>query len=202
MPGAKPPITHFKDPADQALAKRLGFPAAAPAAAPAAPSSAQAERDDAAAVDANAARQNAAQQATIASGQPDDATGVDAAVAAQQANQGATPAAPAAPAAANRDSMTFSQAFADARKAGEKEFTWKGKKYTTQVTKTTPGLDASGRKTAATDPRVTGNGQGATPTQTPVNTAPKPGEFATTAGGAATGNPNIAKQGKKAGAIS
>jgi hypothetical protein len=35
MPGVKPPITHFTDPADQATAKRLGFPAAAaPAAAP------------------------------------------------------------------------------------------------------------------------------------------------------------------------
>ena len=28
MPGQKPPVTHFKDPADQALAKQLGFPAA------------------------------------------------------------------------------------------------------------------------------------------------------------------------------
>jgi hypothetical protein len=29
MPGVKPPITHFKKPEDQALAKRLGFPSAA-----------------------------------------------------------------------------------------------------------------------------------------------------------------------------
>lgn len=29
MPGTKPPVTHFKDPADQALAKQLGFPDAA-----------------------------------------------------------------------------------------------------------------------------------------------------------------------------
>jgi hypothetical protein len=38
MPGAKPPVTHFTNPQDQALAKQLGFPAApaAPAAAPAA----------------------------------------------------------------------------------------------------------------------------------------------------------------------
>jgi peptidoglycan hydrolase-like protein with peptidoglycan-binding domain len=34
MPGAKPPVTYFKDPADQAKAKQLGFPAA-PAANPA-----------------------------------------------------------------------------------------------------------------------------------------------------------------------
>ena len=38
MPGVKPPVTHFKDPADQAKAKQMGFPAAAApaAAAPAA----------------------------------------------------------------------------------------------------------------------------------------------------------------------
>ena len=35
MPGQKPPVSWFKDPADQELAKRLGFPAAAPAAQPA-----------------------------------------------------------------------------------------------------------------------------------------------------------------------
>lgn len=29
MPGTKPPVTYFKDPADQALAKQLGFPTAA-----------------------------------------------------------------------------------------------------------------------------------------------------------------------------
>jgi peptidoglycan hydrolase-like protein with peptidoglycan-binding domain len=34
MPGAKPPVTYFKDPADQAKAQQLGFPAA-PAANPA-----------------------------------------------------------------------------------------------------------------------------------------------------------------------
>jgi len=43
MPGVKPPVTYFKDPADQARAKQLGFPAAAapaaaaPATAPANP---------------------------------------------------------------------------------------------------------------------------------------------------------------------
>jgi hypothetical protein len=37
MPGVKPPVTHFKDPADQATAKRLGFPAAPAPAAPAGP---------------------------------------------------------------------------------------------------------------------------------------------------------------------
>jgi len=43
MPGVKPPVTHFTDPADQARAKQLGFPAApAPATqAPAVPGTAQ-----------------------------------------------------------------------------------------------------------------------------------------------------------------
>ena len=48
-----------------------------------------------------------------------------------------TAAAPAAPAQsgspANRDSMTFSQAFADAKAKGEKQFTWKGKPYAVQL---------------------------------------------------------------------
>lgn len=36
MPGAKPPVTWFTDPADQAKATQMGFPASEPAAAPAA----------------------------------------------------------------------------------------------------------------------------------------------------------------------
>jgi hypothetical protein len=35
MPGAKPPVTFFTNPEDQALAKRMGFPASEPVAAPA-----------------------------------------------------------------------------------------------------------------------------------------------------------------------
>jgi hypothetical protein len=86
MPGAKPPITHFTDPADQALAKRLGFPAAAPAPAPApAPAQQPAAAPVAAPAPNATATQNAAQQAALASGAQDDVTGVDAAVAAQQA---------------------------------------------------------------------------------------------------------------------
>ena len=42
-------------------------------------------------------------------------------------------AAPAATTPKNRDSMTFSQAFADARKAKEQTFAWKGKSYNTQL---------------------------------------------------------------------
>jgi hypothetical protein len=37
MPGVKPPVAHFKDPADQAKAKQMKFPAAPAAPAPAAP---------------------------------------------------------------------------------------------------------------------------------------------------------------------
>lgn len=72
--------------------------------------------------------------AVAASGQPDDATGVDAAVAQQATTvppaQSAQPAAPQ-----NRDSMTFGQAFADARKNKEATFTWKGKSYNTELAK-------------------------------------------------------------------
>ena len=44
-------------------------------------------------------------------------------------------ATPAPAAAANRDAMPFGQAFADARAKGEKEFTWKGKKYAVAMAK-------------------------------------------------------------------
>jgi hypothetical protein len=53
---------------------------------------------------------------------------------------GMTVAAGAAPAGqaaqpANRDAMPFGKAFADAKAKGEKEFTWKGKKYAVQMAK-------------------------------------------------------------------
>jgi hypothetical protein len=48
----------------------------------------------------------------------------------QSPAQSAQPAAPK-----NRDSMSFGQAFADARKGGEKTFTWKGKSYGTDLAK-------------------------------------------------------------------
>jgi hypothetical protein len=48
----------------------------------------------------------------------------------QSPAQSAQPAAPK-----NRDSMSFGQAFADARKSGEKTFTWKGKSYGTDLAK-------------------------------------------------------------------
>jgi hypothetical protein len=45
-----------------------------------------------------------------------------------------TPAAPETPAGPiNRDSMTFGQAFADARKKGEKQFNWRGKPYAVKM---------------------------------------------------------------------
>lgn len=46
-----------------------------------------------------------------------------------------TPAAPAAAAPVNRDTMPFGQAFADAKAKGEKQFAWKGKQYAVQMAK-------------------------------------------------------------------
>lgn len=45
MPGDKPPVSYFKDPADQATAKQMGFPEA-PTAAPTSPTAAQAAQPD------------------------------------------------------------------------------------------------------------------------------------------------------------
>ena len=49
----------------------------------------------------------------------------------------------ATPGVVNRDNMSFSQAFAAARSAGEKQFTWKGKPYTTELAK--PGAASGGQ---------------------------------------------------------
>jgi len=53
--------------------------------------------------------------------------------------------APAGQAAqpANRDAMPFGKAFADAKAKGEKEFTWKGKKYAVQMAKPKPAGQAA-----------------------------------------------------------
>lgn len=172
MPGDKPPVTHFTDPKDQALAKQLGFPAAPDSQNPTDPSSAaavngsdlQSDQATAAAAAADPTNPSSANAVNGSDLQSDQAT---AAAAAAPTGQAATPA--------NRDSMPFSAAFADARKKGEATFKWKGKDYTTQMaakpaqgaTPAAPGTDASGRKTAATDPRVVGNStQGATPAAT------------------------------------
>jgi hypothetical protein len=94
--------------------------------------------------------------AVAASGQPDDATGVDAAAAAQ-AGQPAQSAQPAAP--TNRDSMTFGQAFKDARNKKEPKFTWKGKEYTTQLAPATPTATASVGALPSALPQATGQGK-------------------------------------------
>lgn len=58
--------------------------------------------------------------------------------------------APEAPAQAampaNRDSMTFGQAFKDARAKGETVFTWKGKKYGTQLAPSKPATPVQTKK--------------------------------------------------------
>ena len=76
--------------------------------------------------------------------------------AAAQSGQAAQPAtAAAAPAQpANRDAMPFGKAFADAKAKGEKEFTWKGKKYAVKMA-TTPQAPKTGTPPAS--------GQGAQP---------------------------------------
>ncbi len=58
-----------------------------------------------------------------------------------QANAAKTPPAQAAQ-PVNRDSMKFGQAFKDARSKGESVFTWKGKKYTTQLAPSKPTAPA------------------------------------------------------------
>lgn len=78
-----------------------------------------------------------------------------------------TPATPAAP--ANRDAMPFGKAFADAKAKGEKEFTWKGKKYAVAMAK--PAAKPAQAATPAAQPGMwdrfknwaTGGGKAGTP---------------------------------------
>lgn len=95
---------------------------------PSAGASAEGDAGEAQAQAAQAAKQGQPAQAAVAA-----APGANVPNPGQPAGQSATPA-PAA-AAANRDAMPFGKAFADARAKGEKEFTWKGKKYAVAVAK-------------------------------------------------------------------
>jgi hypothetical protein len=61
---------------------------------------------------------------------------------AAQANASAAPAQSGQ--SVNRDSMTFGQAFKDARNKKEPKFTWKGKEYTTQLAPSKPSTTAPG----------------------------------------------------------
>jgi hypothetical protein len=120
-----------------------------PAAAPAS-TSAAAPTGDGDGMLAPAATPTSTANAVAASGQPDDATGVDAAVAAQSAQ---TPPAQAGQ-PANRDSMTFGQAFKDARDKKEPKFTWKGKEYTTQLAPASPANTPTTDKPTTDKPTV------------------------------------------------
>jgi len=109
--------------------------AATTAAAPAAPAggaSAEGNAGEAEAKAAMAAKQPTAPTAPTA---PTPPTG-----------QSATPAPAAAAGAAggNRDAMPFGKAFADAKAKGEKEFTWKGKKYAVQTAQPKAAAPAPG----------------------------------------------------------
>lgn len=141
---------NFVEPATQALAKQ-GQQAAKEKAYADAADAADQELGQAMAANAQAATTQAAngvnaqgQNVTIANADgsktnPETGETTPAAAPAQAA-------APAAPAQsgqpANRDSMTFGQAFADAKAKGEKQFTWKGKPYAVQMAQTKPAQGA------------------------------------------------------------
>ncbi len=128
---------NFVEPATQALAKQ-GQQAAKEKAYADAADAADQELGQAMAANAQAATTQAAngvnaqgQNVTIANAdgsKTNPETGEITPAAAPA--QAAAPAAPAqAGQPANRDSMTFGQAFADAKAKGEQQFTWKGKPY-------------------------------------------------------------------------
>jgi hypothetical protein len=76
------------------------------------------------------------------------------------------PAQAATPAPANRDAMPFGRAFADAKAKGEKEFTWKGKKYAVAMAKPAAKPAAAPAQQAAT-PAAAPAQQAAAPAQQP-----------------------------------
>lgn len=64
------------------------------------------------------------------------------------------PTGPAAAGPINRDSMSFNQAFADARAKGEKQFPWKGKQYAVQMAPAAPVGRPAGDGSAKVTPQV------------------------------------------------
>jgi len=152
--GLDPSDPRWQGPKPTAAAPAAPAQAATPA--PAAPATTAADQEDADMGAAMAANAQAAAPATTAADQEDADMGAAMTANAQAANgvntagqnvtmpngvnpetgeqapaQAATPA-PAA-AAPNYDSMPFGQAFGAARKAGAKDFMWKGKKYAVQM---------------------------------------------------------------------
>jgi hypothetical protein len=127
--GGKPDLT------DKYIAARApnGFkPAAAPVAQAANPAPTSGAATTQAQADANRAQVQAALPANMSMNDYNaamDRSEPEEPPASQAANP--APTVPAGP--INRDSMTFNQAFADARKKGEKQFTWRGKKYAVQM---------------------------------------------------------------------
>ena len=124
---------------------------------------------------------NAAQSAALASGAQDDVTGVDKAVAANAA----APAQSGQP--ANRDSMPFGQAFADARAKGETQFTWKGKPYAVKLAP--PGQAPAKAAAPAKAVPPAQSGTAATPQVGKPAGMGKPGPTVAAAQGADPNNP-------------
>jgi hypothetical protein len=129
--GTQPAPAAVAAPAAPEVPAAPAVPAAPEVPAVAAPASTAADQDDAdmgAAMTANTQAANGVnaqgQNVTMPGGiNPETGT-------ATTPTQTATPAPAAAP---NYDTMPFGQAFGAARKAGAKDFTWKGKKYAVQM---------------------------------------------------------------------
>lgn len=70
----------------------------------------------------------------------------------------------------------FEQAFADARRAGKKTFTWNGKSYSTKMKSGGSGGSSSGGSSSSSSARRTpksGSARGSTPTTSPAKPLPK-----------------------------
>jgi hypothetical protein len=110
--------------------------AATTAAAPAAPAGGASAEGNAGEAEAKAAMAAKTQPAGGDTGEVPGVTtqsGATATAPTAPTGQSATPAPAASAAGGNRDAMPFGKAFADAKSKGEKEFTWKGKKYAVKM---------------------------------------------------------------------
>jgi len=96
----------------------------------------------------------------VAQAQAASNTQAAAPVAAPAASDDPAPSATTTTTPKNRDTMTFGQAFADARKNKEQTFTWKGKNYGTQMGTQAQGSQATTQQpqTAYRDPDAKGQG--------------------------------------------
>jgi len=137
MPGAKPPIDYFTNPEDRAIAQRLNFGQQnlnrIKSLVGAKPGDAEVFGTQSSAAPAKPAATTPSDISTPAGFRAAYDKAGSPAKGPVSADQSMAPNERIGATSSDRDSMTFSKAFADARAKGEKTFSWRGKRYAVKM---------------------------------------------------------------------